>query len=396
MTNRELIQNINPKIVKYQDSKYYLAINSFLGFDKNSAYTLFLSINDKIFADNNDIQIFLYSFFNKSLDEISELIANGIEGRYEYGEDYSISWSLYQLLSSYGNNSIVNLISNESESKFIFPDLFDSQFNIINRDKYETVADTNLYYFWRLNNLIDSSLTDEELNSFVKTFCKIILENTTFDDFTDIKNSIYKMVLNYYSNGGNDDTVIALNLLLGSDSLISGSTSQISCCSTYTANNSNAANNGTNSSISSQDIANILSSSTSYVSCKDNYMKAMFLYLVQMLSDIQFYCDWFMIHSDTGDSYPNLVLIDKLKQLFEEFKGLNYDLSFGADLKQHSCKCDGRNKHNDSLNDNNWRIIDNYYKVLEYVENDEIEENCNKIRVYGAEFAEILPYLIFI
>lgn len=395
MTNRELIQNINPKIVKYQDSKYYLAINSFLGFDKNSAYTLFLSINDKIFADNNDVQIFLYSFFNKSFDEISELIANGIEGRYEYGEDYSISWSLYQLLSSYGNNSIVNLISNESESKFIFPDLFDSQFNIINRDKYETVADTNLYYFWRLNNLIDSSLTDEELNSFVKTFCKIILENTTFDDFTDIKNSIYKMVLNYYANGGNDDTVIALNLLLGSDSLISGSTNQISCCSTYTANSS-ASNNGTNSSISSQDIANILSSSTSYVSCKDNYMKAMFLYLVQMLSDIQFYCDWFMIHSDTGDSYPNLVLIDKLKQLFEEFKGLNYDLSFGADSKQHSCKCDGRNKHNDSLNDNNWRIIDNYYKVLEYVENDEIEENCNKIKVYGKEFAEILPYLIFI
>ena len=393
MTNRELIQNINPKIVKYKDSKYYLAINSFLGFDKNPAYTLFLSINDKIFANNNDIEIFLYSFYNKTIGEISELIANGLENRYVYGSDYSISWSLYQLLSSYGNDSFVSLISNDSESTYIFPDLLDSQFNIINLDKYDTIADTNLYYFWRLNNLIDSTLTPEELNSFVKTFCKIILDNTEFDDFSDIKNLIYKMVLNYYANGGNDDTVIALNLLLGSISLIGGAgSSQISCCSTYSSDN----NSSTTGSVNASDIMNVLNTSTSYVTCKDNYMKAMFLYLVQMLSDIQFYCDWFMIHSDTGDSYPNLVLISKLKQLFEEFKGLNYDLSFGGDSKGHSCKCDGRNKHDDSLNTNNWRIIDNYYKVLEYVENDEIEENCNRIKVYGKEFAEILPYLIFV
>ena len=389
MTNIQLIQNINPKIVKYaNDDKFYLAINSFLGIDKTPAYTLFLSINDKIFNRTNDIVVFLYSLQNADLDRISSVLASGLD-EYVYGEDYSISWSLYNYLSSYNNDSQIALISNRIDNKYIFPDLMDSQYNIINTDSYTTVADTNLRYYYTLNQFKGTSFTEEELKSFVKTFCNIILDNTTLDDFSDINNVIYKAVLKYYANGGTDDTVTMLNLILNNSSLIG--TSQVSCCDSYNVSSTN-----TNSSNSSNTInLSEITSAQQTISCKDLYLNAMFMYLQKMLSDVHFYCDWFMIASE-DDSYPNQVLVDKLNELFDEFIGLNFDLSLNSGTGGHDCKCDGKSHFNSTLNDNNYKILNNFQKILNYVETDTIEPNCNKIKVYGSEFATILPKLMFI
>lgn len=394
MTNLQLIQNINPKIVKYNDSKYYLAINSFLGFDSNPAYTLFLSINDKIFDGTNDIVIFLHSLQTDDIDILSSNLASGLDGKYVYGEDYSISYSLYSYLASYNSSSPIALLSNVVDNKYIFPDFIGNQFDLINTDNYQTVADTNLAYFYSLNKLIDSSLSEEELKNFMRTFCNIILENTTLTDFSDINNIIYKNVLTYYGNGGTDDTVTMLNLILNGSSLVSTG-SQVSCCDAYTTSSSGANTNSTANNVSSSTLSDITAAQQT-VSCKDLYINAMYLYLQKMLSDVHFYCDWFRTEGEDGEYYPNLVLIEKLKELFNEFIDLDFNLSFNTSGKGgHECKCDGKLKYNANLNDENYNILNNFLKILGYVENDTIEENCNRIKVYGQEFAILLPYLMF-
>ena len=40
-------------------------------------------------------------------------------------------------------------------------------------------------------------------------------------------------------------------------------------------------------------------------------------------------------------------------------------------------------------------IIENYIKVLNWVKNNQIDENKNKIYIYGKQFAEIFPLLSF-
>ena len=384
MTNLQLILNINPKVVLYND-KYYLALNSFFGLTSKPNYTLFLLINEKIFNDSNSIIDLLYSFDNKSVDEISEIIAHGVSD-YVYGEDYAISWSLYRYLLEY-NDNLTMLPSESIDSIYIFPDLLDESFNLINTDKFTTVADTDLRYYYLLNQLQNSTFSADELNSFVKTFCRIILDNTSLTDFSDVNNLIYKNVLNYYANGGTDDALVMLNLILNNSSLIPGQS--VSCCDSYSTSDSSSIAGINNLSI----LDNI---TTSSVSCKDIYMSAMFAYLKQMLSDIHFYCDWFMIETSTNTTHPNLLLITKLKQLFDEFLALNYNLSFNKSNAAHDCKCNNKNTYVTSENTNNYNILNNYYKVLTYAETDTLEPNCNKIKVYGSEFATLLPNLLFV
>ena len=42
-----------------------------------------------------------------------------------------------------------------------------------------------------------------------------------------------------------------------------------------------------------------------------------------------------------------------------------------------------------------YTIIENYIKVLNWVKNNQIDENKNKIYIYGKQFAEIFPLLSF-
>ena len=45
--------------------------------------------------------------------------------------------------------------------------------------------------------------------------------------------------------------------------------------------------------------------------------------------------------------------------------------------------------------DCNHKILEQYLKVLGYAVTNTIDANVNKIKVYGGQFAELLPYLIF-
>ena len=43
----------------------------------------------------------------------------------------------------------------------------------------------------------------------------------------------------------------------------------------------------------------------------------------------------------------------------------------------------------------NYNIIQNYMKILDWIFNEQIDMNVNKIKIYGGQFAELLPNLQF-
>ena len=387
MNNLNVITNINPNIIKYENN-YYLVISNLLGYQDNPAYSLFILINDKIFSNDNDIQIFIHSLQGKSINEISSILASGITDEFELGKDYFISYSLWNYLMSFdnGNNQPLLPLDNNDYKK---PDYFDQQYNRIITDIYQNIEDTNIKYFYLLNQLNDFNFTIDELNNFISTFCTIILENTKFTNITDTKNLIYKKVLEYYQKNGKDDTSIVLDLIFNNTILSSG-TNPSSCC-----NNLKEIDN-----ITGVDLSSIIgTSNSSNIPCSEIYKNAMKLYLKKMLGDYNFYCDWFnlTLNNLASVELPNLVLINKLKKLFEEFKKLNYTLYFGSNATK--CGCKNLNKVNSNIlseSEKNYTVFDNYYDVLLLAENGEICDNKNKIKVYGENFAELLQYLYFI
>ena len=131
----------------------------------------------------------------------------------------------------------------------------------------------------------------------------------------------------------------------------------------------------------------------STTTCSELYEKAMHTYLIQMLGDKQFYTDWFMIdtHSSKEGILPNEVLIGLLAELIKEFNMLDYNLTFTQTHKQN-CECPAIDNSESECNN---KIIEQYLKVLSYTATNTIDANINKIKVYGGQFAEILPYLIF-
>ena len=389
MTNLELINNLNPNIIKYNDN-YYLVISNLLGYQNNPAYGIFVLIDDKLFEIDNDVQIFLHSLQNQTTDMISQILATGIEGEFELGKNYFISFSLWNYMMTFDNETIQTLLRNDNDD-YRMQDYFDTQYNRINTNIYEDIEDTDLRYYYLMNKLIDFEFTLDELNNFVSTFCTIILDETTFTDITDTKNLIYKKVLEYYQGNGKDDTSIVLDLIFNS-TILSNSSAASSCCNNLQSGTSSSMVNGV-------DLSSIIgTSSTSNIPCSEIYKNAMKLYLKKMLGDWEFYCDWFNITKGDGSiSMPNLVMIEKLKKLFEQFRELGYTLYFGGNTSKCGCK-DLKKANNNMLSDSekNYSILGNYYNILLYAEDNIICDNKNKVKVYGENFGELLPYLYFV
>lgn len=389
MTNLQLIINLNPSIVKYNDY-YYLVISNILGYDHNPGYALFISINDKIMTDDNDIQIFIHSLYNSTIEEISNILSEGIEDQFELGKDYFLSWSLWNYLMTYDNDTKLKLLASNSND-YRMPDYLDSQYNRINTDVYSYIEDTNLKYFYLENKLNEFEFTKEELNNFASTFCNIILENTTLTNITDVQNLIYKQVLEFYRNKGKDNTSIMLDLIFNNSTVLTPSGSSTGVCCTTTSNGESTTSSANTASALTS--GNIIDTTT----CKEKYEKAMFLYLINMLSNSDFYCDWMYIYGEGSSvSMPNYPLIKKLKALFENFKELGYNLSWGTSTSKCGCKeLSSAVLKSQEVSNANYVIFDNYYKILEYTENQEICNNKNKVKVYGTAFANIFPYLYF-
>ena len=266
----------------------------------------------------------------------------------------------------------------------------------------------NIDYLIFKNKLKDNVFTEEELLALNSTFMQTIQRYSTFTDYNIGTNAIYKAVIDFYANGLYDAGTIFMNTIFNGTISTTTVTSTCGCgtqstCATTISSGSTGINTGTE----------IIPVDTA--SCIDKYKAAMYQWLIQMLSDTNFYCCWMFTENEELDELnPNTLLIDMLIQLLEEFLALGIDLSNLGKTSTSACNCGHTNKYNgyknnsndcsDLLNNNindsfnncsNYGIISNYIKVLKWVRNNKIEENKNKIYIYGKQFAEIFPLLNF-
>ncbi len=332
---------------------------------------LYILITDSFISDGSKFQEFI---LKASKD--NEIYSTGIEG-FRPNEDYFINLTLFNYLANI--NAVTNTEDSESftPSNIQLPNYLDSNGNIT---KYfvdmsnEVIKDyTNLNYFNKKNKLLENTYSEDELNNFYQGISNIILSNTTIynnsEVFNKSKNQIYDKVLNYYKNSQTDSASIALQLILGSN-YGTVTSYNVSCgCNTNTGN------------------------TTMIDSCASLYKQAMPLYLKQMFGDKEFYEDWFCIYLSEEERLPNDILIESLKLFINEFISIDYNLDVSNSNKSYQCDCTNTTSLNNSSLE--YKKLFRFLEILEWVNQNEILENTNKIKIYGEQFGELLPKLQF-
>lgn len=360
--NFDLLENFIPyKIVKnIDDSKFYIMISIFDSEYNNFGKNIYFEIDEKFSK---------YHIGN----EIYEFIINNTDTGISYMSDS------------------VN-------------------FETLNDLKIKDIENID-YFIFKNESLSELMFTEEELDLLNQTFMNIIKEySTKYGNENSVLDSLYRNVINFYANGQYDDAIILMNSIFNSPINVTSSTSQCGC---QQQQGSCSSMNSTVSTINTGTDLIQLDNAT----CMDKYKAAMYQWLIQMLSDTAFYCEWMFIDTENDgiENVPNEGLIDKLINLLKQFLALGYDLS---NLKgcTNNCNCGHTKKYrsrsnntgdcNDLLYDQsgnlsltngctNYSIINNYIKLLEYVKENKVMENKNKIYIYGKQFAEIFPLLTF-
>lgn len=358
MTNYQYINSINSKLVLYRRTNtYYINIGPLFGLNE-SGCSIFIILGDKILKSYNETQNDIYDLLSLCASySLSDLLDG--TSTFKLGKDYLISESLYNFIISE-----LNLEYSEEYSQYILPDfLIDLEPNVTYYSVYN--SETNIEYYNKLNAINDFTFSKEELDNFYITFAGIILDNTELNDFSDNKNYLYNTVLNYWRNGAVDAASSSINMVLGSSYLNNASSTYVPCgCNT----NSNK-NNG-----------------ISLLSCFELYSNAMKQHLIEMLGNSEFYNSWFLLEDET----VNEVMITSLEKLIDEFLALDYNL-VTEKTKMSKCNCETISAENNC----NTESIYNYKNVLSWVKNNIIQQNKNKIKIYGEAFGELLPNLNF-
>ena len=343
INNLEFLQEIKSKICKiiFEDhSGYYVMIpfikyNESLEYIENYKNAVYIYLSDDLLK-NDDLNDFLIQ-----LDERYEFILNNEEISINYLD--SSNYNFYVSINKYG---------------------------------YEELGEDNIKNF---------------NSSFMEIISHLLKYNNT--DATDI---LYKSVIDFYKNGQYDDATMLMNIIFNTNIASS-------------INSSNCGCNNISSNCSSQNTTSLLNTGTNLInideaSCLDKYKGAMYQWLQEMLSNYNFYCEW-MYNEET----PQDDVIDKLIALIKLLLLSEYDLSnLGStskcsNINNHSKgntskdNCDSIDDLNSSLQNgcSNASILNNYIKVLEWAKSGEIENNKNKIYIYGKQFAQIFPLLSF-
>lgn len=291
---------------------------------------------------------------------------------FKIGIDYYINRTLYDYLKDKEEQSVGDLDEN-----VVMPNYLNDGFNIT--EDYlllddSTISYNNYKYFYLKNKLSELTYSEDELNNLYSTFFSIIMFYAVVseNDILKTNNQIYKKVIEYYKNFQFDNTLVSLELLLNNKINKIVPEYLTSCCS----------NNQQNSQ-----------SQYTSISCLDIYRNSMYEYLLDMLSDVEFYKDWMYIENPEGEKIANDSLIEALIRLLKEFEEVGYDLSFANKYLIHGNCC--KDNQYTINNEKNHTIIQNYIRVLQYVLSGCIDDNSNKISVYGRKFAELLPKLSF-
>jgi hypothetical protein len=229
----------------------------------------------------------------------------------------------------------------------------------------EEVNNTNLEYYFD-KNLVKEFRDDESIRKFMTSFCQTILDYNADKVIpaTDITNNIYKKTLEFFANNKFDSALASINLILETNVTTEKINTITNCCKT----------------------------NTNLESCSSMYNSAMETWLKRLLSDSEFYWEWMMEENEDGNRQPKYNLLKQLMYLLNAFIGLNLDLSLKPSAK-YFCT---NGCHNDSqASMNNYNILEKYKNVIGYMRECKISSNVNKIKLYGGQFGELLPKLMF-
>ena len=325
---------------------------------------VYIDITDKFINDPDNL---FQSFVAQSLMD-NKIWVKGIDN-FLAGKDYYTNNTLYNYLALTDQIEVPDFSVRLPDYLDTFGQLRTEYWKPLTGELYEDY--NNIEYFNEKNNMLTNKFSEDELNNFYSTFCSIILKYTKITDnlLLDSRNQIYSLVLNYFKNFKSDEGSNALSLILNSGYGTVTTTASTSC--------------GCNSSSSSTELT---------PSCYDLYSTAMYNWLSTMLSDSKFYEDWFRIYKSEDDYIPNDVLIETLNIFFDEFINMQHTLNF---IKSSSVKCDCPAPVSFNENECNYNILKNYKKIFDWIFNEEIDSNVNKIKIYGGQFAELLTKLQF-
>lgn len=416
-----MMELLQPQIIKFNN-------NASLSELVRNKYFVYYTISG-LFDENNSIHA-IYVNLN-SVDKLHMFISNIAkyditllftgDNEFVLGKDYFINESLYMHLVESNQLQMehqVMPIANEMEN----PDLdfdaemnvggetrpgipdedFDSAMNVVPEEKpldmpeddFDSIMNvTPIYYlpnymtsngfnteffdyvenyevlfnyFKKKNEYKDLTFDEEYLKAFYVNLAKLILELTVYTPTENI-DFIYKQVLEYFANYQSDDVYLGMSLIFNT---LYGTANNKPNCGCQT--------NPTMDAICT-------------TSCNDYYKNAMIEYIKQMFGDYTFYSKWFFItDTETGVTQVNQMMIDKIRLFITEF--LSLDINIGFVSERNNCMCPTIDMTSDKCNRG---ILNNFLSILYFVEQNDIEENSNRIKVYGEEFGKIYPKLIF-
>ena len=224
-------------------------------------------------------------------------------------------------------------------------------------------SNTDLLHYMALNKYEKYGVTDDTLKEFYVSFVNGILNFNIGKPILNTKDALYKAVLDYFSAAQNDETINKIDLVLGS---------------TYSGQQINVASSYCNCKGSSN------ASMTD--SCATLYANAMLEHLKMMLADPEFYCSWMF-----DDNTVKNDLIEYLKYLILRLKDKGFTLL--TNTSGFNCPCPTTDVNN---TEKNYKILNNYIKVLDFIHQCNIIPNINKIKLWGSQFGELLPKLYFV
>lgn len=231
-------------------------------------------------------------------------------------------------------------------------------------DNYETLFN----YFKKKNEYTELAFDEMFLRDFYVNFMTMILELSVYTP-TDNIDYIYKQVMNYFAEYQSDDVYMGMSLIFNT---------------LYGTAQSSSVNCGCNNNASMDAICT--------TSCNDYYKNAMIEYVKQLFGDYTFYQKWFFVTSnESGVKQVNQLLVDKLRLFIKEFLLLDINIGTTNDNNKN-CMCPTVDLTSDKCNRG---ILNNFLNILNFIEMDKIEENSNRIKVYGEEFGKIYPLLQF-
>lgn len=374
--------NFNVFGIKYFEERYILTENSnnfqYLLLKENSGIfmledtiesedivdipRIYIDITDKFVNDSSNL--FKSFVWQASLE--NAIWVQGIDN-FLAGQDYYVNRTLFNYLA------VTNQLTNFDQAVVLENYLDESGYITkywmdLSNEPYKDYSD--LDYFNEKNHILDFTYTEEELDNFYPNFCKIILDNTRISPelLASGNNNVYNHVLNYFANFMNDAGTNAIATIL--NTLYSTTTKSGCGCTTKYSQEPQY----------------------STMTCFDMYKVGMLEWLKKMLSDKTFYEDWFRMDMGNGKMMPNDVLVTKLETFINEFIALKNMLVFTEYRAKINCDCPSVTV---GENDCNYGIIQNFLNILGYVSSSTIESNKNKIKIYGGNFAELLPKLQF-